>query len=199
MNPAPALDWLQATSLAIQIRDSLILFPLLESIHVIGLSLVFGTILIVDLRLLGVASTHRSFQRLASDTLKWTMAAFLLTAVTGALMFMTNATVYFHNTYFRMKVALLALAGLNALLFELTSRRSVTTWGMSGTAPPLARSVATVSLIIWVGVIVTGRMIGFTATRATLTEPSPVETNFEDLLGLPASSDPGQTPGKTPE
>ena len=199
MDPAVALDWLQATGLAIQIRDSLILFPLLEAIHVIGLALVFGTILIVDLRLLGVASTHRSFQRLASDTMKWTVAAFVLTAVTGALMFITNATVYFYNAYFQTKVALLALAGLNALVFELTSRRSVTTWGVARSAPPLARGIATVSLIIWVGVIVTGRMIGFTATRATLTEPPPVETNFEDLLGLPASSDPGQTPGKAPE
>src|SRR5687768_18433102 len=105
MDPTAALDWLQATSLAIRIRDSLILFPLLEAIHVIGLALVFGTILIVDLRLLGVASTHRSFQRLASDTMKWTVAAFVLTAVTGALMFITNATVYFYNAYFQTKVA----------------------------------------------------------------------------------------------
>ncbi|HXR44585.1 MAG TPA: hypothetical protein VN759_07255, partial [Pseudolysinimonas sp.] len=65
--------------------------------------------------------------------------------------------------------------------------------------PPLARAVATLSLVIWIGVIVTGRMIGFTATRAAATAPSPVETNFEDLLGLPAAGEPAQPSGKNPE
>ena len=127
------------TGLAVQIRDSLFAFPLLEAAHVIGLALVFGTIAIVDLRLLGVASTHRSFQRLASDTLKWTWAAFVVTAVTGALMFITNAPVYFHNAYFRAKVALLVLAAINALVFELTARRTVAAMG-SGALGASARS-----------------------------------------------------------
>ena len=161
------LDWLQETSLAVQIRDSLFAFPLLESAHVIGLALVFGTIAIVDLRLLGLASTHRSFQRLASDTLKWTWGAFVLTAVTGVLMFITNAAVYFHNGYFRAKVVLLVLAAINALVFELTARRNVQRWDQAPSAPPLGRAVAAVSLVIWLAVIVTGRMIGFTTTRAS--------------------------------
>jgi len=180
------LDWLQRTSLAVQIRDSLFAFPLLESAHVIGLALVFGTIAIVDLRLLGLASTHRPFQRLASDTLKWTWVAFAVTALTGALMFTTNATVYFHNAYFRAKVVLLVLAAINVLAFELTSGRTVKQWDQAPTAPPLGRAIAALSLVIWLAVIVTGRMIGFTATRAAMTDPAPVETNFEDLLGLPA-------------
>jgi len=183
---ASMLDWLQQTSLAVWIRDSLFAFPLIESAHVIGLTLVFGTIAIVDLRLLGVASAHRSFQRLASDTLKWTVGAFVLTAVTGGLMFITNAPVYFHNGYFRAKVALLVLAAINAFVFEVTTRRSVQRWDQAPSAPPLGRAVAVMSLVIWLGVIVTGRMIGFTTTRASLAEPAPVE-NLEDLLGLPAS------------
>ena len=185
------LDWLQRTSLAVQIRDSLFTFPLLESAHVIGLALVFGTITIVDLRLLGVASTHRSFQRLAADTLKWTWVAFALTALTGSLMFITNATVYFHNAYFRAKVVLLLLSAINVAVFELTVGRTVQRWDQAPSAPRLGRAIAAVSLLIWVAVIVTGRMIGFTTTRASLAEPTPVETNFEDLLGLPAS---GQAP-----
>jgi hypothetical protein len=196
---AAGLDWLQHTALAVQIRDSLFLFPLLESAHVIGLSLVVGTIAIVDLRLLGVASAHRPFQRLAADTLKWTWVAFALTALTGALMFITNAAVYFHNSYFRAKVVLLVLAGLNVLVFELTAGRTVAQWDRAPSPPPLARAVATLSLVIWVAVIVTGRMIGFTATRASLTEPTPVDTNFEDLLGLPAAGDAAPPPAKGPE
>jgi hypothetical protein len=193
------LDWVQQTGLAVQIRDSLFAFPLLESVHVIGLAIVFGTVAIVDLRLLGLASLDRPFGRLAGDTLKWTLGGFVVAAVTGTLMFITNATVYFHNVYFRAKVVLLVLAALNALVFELTARRTVAEWDQAPSPPPLARAVATLSLVIWIGVIVTGRMIGFTATRAAATAPSPVETNFEDLLGLPAAGEPAQPSGKNPE
>jgi hypothetical protein len=191
---ASMLEWLQQTSLAVHIRDSLFAFPLIESTHVIGLTLVCGTIAIIDLRLLGVASTNRSFERLAADILKWTWVAFLLTAVTGALMFITNAPVYFHNTYFRVKIALLFLAALNMLVFELTTRRSVQQWDRDPSAPPLGRAVAAVSLVIWICVIITGRMIGFTTTRASLTEPAPVEQNLEDLLGFPGDSAPAPAP-----
>ena len=98
MDIASILEWLQQSSLAVQIRDSSSV-SLIESTHVIGLTLVFGTIAIVDLRLLGLASTQRPFQLVASETLRWTWVAFAVTALTGALMFITNATVYFHNAY----------------------------------------------------------------------------------------------------
>jgi hypothetical protein len=191
---ASILSGLQQTGLAVQVRDSLFLFPLVESAHVIGLTLVFGTIAIVDLRLLGIASSHRPFQRLAADTLKWTWGAFAVTALTGVLMFITNATVYFHNAYFRAKVVLLVLAALNVLVFELTAGRTVKQWDRAPAAPGVGRAVATVSLIVWVAVIVTGRMIGFTVTRAAAAESAPVETNFEDLLGLPAPSNDAPAP-----
>src|SRR5437762_1561592 len=122
------LKYLEATGLAAKIRDSLFLFPLIESTHVLGLALVFGTIVIIDLRLLGIASTERSFRRMASDILKWTWGAFALTAVTGALMFITNASVYYHNFYFRTKMLLLALTGINMLVFELTAGRTIHGW-----------------------------------------------------------------------
>src|SRR5438552_1859338 len=91
---------LEASNLATTIRNSLYLFPFIESFHVLGLTMVFGTIAIIDLRLLGIASTRRPFTRIASDILKWTWAAFALTVTTGLLMFMTNADVYYHNWFF---------------------------------------------------------------------------------------------------
>jgi hypothetical protein len=184
------LDWLERTSLAVHIRDSLFAFPLIESTHVIGLTLVFGTIAIIDLRLLGLASTNRPFQRVAADTLKWTWLAFALSATTGALMFITNASVYYHNAYFRAKIMLLVLAALNMLVFELTTRKTVGQWDRNQSVPPFGRTVAAISLVIWIGVIVTGRMIGFTTTRASLAEPAPVEQNLEELLGLPGDGTP---------
>ena len=179
------LEWLQGTGVAIQIRDGLYTFPLLESVHVVGLALVFGTIAILDLRLLGVASTHRAVSRVMADLLKWTWAAFAITALTGGLMFSTNALVYFHNTWFRAKMILLLLAAVNMLVFELTARRSITQWDASPSTPRAAKIVATVSLLIWVGVIVAGRAIGFTATRTTVPTEAQPDVNFEDLLGLP--------------
>ena len=181
-----ALDWLQKTALAVHIRDSLLLFPLLESTHVIGLAIVVGTVVIIDLRLLGLATTHRAFSRLGADTLPWTLGGFAVAAVTGALMFSTNATVYFHNTWFRAKVLMLVLAALNSIVFEFTARRTIGEWDLRRTTPRMARAAAAVSLVIWVGVIVAGRMIGFTATRATINQTTPAEDpDFEDLLGLP--------------
>src|ERR1700733_47167 len=151
------LKWLAATALAARIRDSLLLFPLLESTHVLGLALVFGTILVIDLRLLGAASAHRPFQRVASDIFKWTWAAFALTAVTGSLMFITNAPVYYHNFYFRTKMLLLVLAGINMGIFEMTLGRKVESWDKEPSAPPLGRVVGVLSIALWIAVIFMGR------------------------------------------
>jgi hypothetical protein len=74
---------LEASGLATTIRNSLFLFPLIESVHVIGLTMVFGTIVIIDLRLLGIASTRRRFTAIASDVFKWTWMAFAVTADDG--------------------------------------------------------------------------------------------------------------------
>jgi hypothetical protein len=174
------LESIEATSLATTIRDSLYLFPLMESFHVIGLTMVFGTILIIDLRLLGLASTRRPFTRIASDVLKWTWLAFALTLLTGLLMFITNAGVYYHNFYFRSKMLLLAAAGINMLLFELTAGRSVERWDKDRTAPVSGKAVAALSLVLWITIIFFGRWIGFTTSRAEF-QADP-EINIEDLF-----------------
>jgi hypothetical protein len=174
------LAWVEASSLAAAIRNSLYLFPFIEAFHVLGLTMVFGTIAIIDLRLLGVASAGRPFSRIARDVIKWTWMAFALTAVTGVLMFITNAAVYYANLYFRLKMLALALSGVNMLAFELTVFRSVADWDRERSAPPAARRVAAVSLILWISIIFLGRWIGFTTTRSTSTaEPN---INIEDLL-----------------
>src|SRR6185312_21631 len=189
---------LEQTGLASSIRDSLYTFPILESIHVMALAVVFGTITIVDLRLLGVAWTHRPFGRMSSELLRLTWGAFGLAALTGALMFMTNARVYFHNTPFRVKMVLLVLAGLNMALFHLTAGRSVARWEKDRTAPGIGRITATLSITLWVAIIFAGRVIGFTTTGAQAKEAATTAapaTNFDDFLsggpdaaGAPASA-----------
>jgi len=198
MDIAAFLESLEASGLATRIRDSLLLFPLIESTHVFGLSLVFGTIAIIDLRLLGIASTQRSFKRMASEILKWTWAAFALTALTGTLMFITNAQVYYHNVFFRTKMLMLVLAGINILVFELTAGRTIHRWDKAPSVPPAGKAVAALSLAIWIGIISMGRLIGFTTTRAAVVEPPPAGVNFDDFLqGTPDSS--GGTPTAPPD
>jgi len=185
------LRWLEATGVATRIRDSLYIFPFLESIHVIGLALVFGTIAVIDLRLLGIASSGRPFKIMAADIMKWTWAAFVVTALTGSLMFMTNAGVYYHNFYFRAKMALLVLAAVNMLSFELTLGRAVHRWDKATAAPPAGRVVAVLSLAIWISVIFAGRLIGFTTSRAKQADPAPADSSLEELFqSAPAAPPP---------
>jgi uncharacterized membrane protein len=157
---------LEASGLATTIRNSLLLFPVIESVHVLGLTMVFGTIVIVDVRLLGMASTERPFSAVASDVLKWTWLAFAVTVTSGLLMFITSAGTYYHNAYFRAKMAMIVLAGLNTLAFELTAKRSVRSWDRDKAAPAVGRIVAAVSLVVWIAVIVLGRWVGFTSQLA---------------------------------
>jgi hypothetical protein len=182
MDASALLAWLEASRVATAIRNSLYLFPLIESVHVIGLTLVVGTILIVDLRLLGVASTRRPFSVVAADGLKWTWVAFALTATTGALMFATNASTYYHNIYFRTKMSLLVASGLNVLIFDLTARRSIYTWDEKPRAPRAGRIAATVSLVLWISVIFLGRWVGFTTSSQPATEPDVNLEQLEDLI-----------------
>lgn len=182
MDVAGVLASLEGSSLATAIRNSTYAFPLIESVHVIGLTLVFGTILILDLRLLGVASARRPFSAVAADVLKWTWAAFVVTATTGVLMFLTGAGAYYNNPYFRAKMALLALSGLNMLVFEFTARRSLAAWDEHAAAPSAGRAAAAISLALWIGVIFLGRWVGFASTPAP--PPAGDEINFEELENL---------------
>ncbi len=191
MNLIPFLTALHDSSLASAIRNSLFIFPMLEAVHVIALTLVFGTIMIVDLRLLGVASTNRPYSRVSSDMLKLTWCAFALAALTGALMFTTNARVYFENGFFRAKFALMALAGLNMLVFQLTTGRNHDSWDTARRAPDLGRAAAIVSLVVWVLVIGMGRTVGFTTTGAAAKETAPpAGVDFDSFLTSGPSSAP---------
>ena len=193
------LKSLEETGLASGIRDSLYVFPILESIHVMALSVVFGTITVVDLRLLGFASSGRAFARMSSELLRITWGAFAVAALTGTLMFMTNARVYYNNTPFRLKMVLLALAGLNMALFHLTAGRSIARWEKAPAAPGIGRLTASLSLALWIAIVFAGRVIGFTTTGAQAKEAAPAATNFDDFLtGGADAPTPAPAPAPSP-
>jgi hypothetical protein len=184
------LDTLYALPIADEIRKSLFLFPMIESAHVIALTLVFGTIAIVDLRLLGVASGHRPFTRLAPEILKWTWVFFALAVITGSLMFVSNAVTYFENTAFRIKMILMLLAGINMAVFQILTHRSVHLWDDQPKASAAGRAAAILSICLWIGVIGAGRVIGFTSTQKAEKVEPPADVNFDDFL----SGGPGGPP-----
>ncbi len=154
--------WLENTPLGMFIAGSTWAFPTIESIHVLFLVIVVGTIAIVDLRLLGVASRNRSVSQLSNDVLPITWVAFVCALITGGLMFSSKATHYLANWPFRIKMILLMLAGLNMLAFHFLTYRDVKRWDDAVITPAAARLAGLLSLTFWIGVVVFGRWIGFT-------------------------------------
>ena len=153
--------WLEESPLGLAITESEWLFPAIETLHVLALALVFGSIAMLDLRLLGVSNRDRGVVQLAEDTLPWTWSAFVVAAITGALMFVSAATSYYDNLPFRIKLVLLALAGLNMAIFHFTAYRAAHDWNFTFPTPQAARIAASLSLLFWIGVVVAGRWIGF--------------------------------------
>jgi uncharacterized membrane protein len=155
---APWTHWLQNTPLAMTISEDL--FPWVESLHVVCLALVAGTIFLVDTRLLGLTSRNLRFSYLSDRLLPWTWAAFIGSVITGAMMFIAGATNYAHNTPFLIKMCLLVLAGINMLYFQYVTFRSVAQWD-NGRPSPAARTAGGISLVLWCLIIGFGRWIGF--------------------------------------
>ena len=157
-----AIDWLQATPISTTIRESDWVFPAIECVHVIAFVLVVGSIFVVDLRLVGLASRRRRVTELAAEILPLTWCAFAVAASAGLLLFIAKPVTYTANAFFLSKLVLLALAGVNMVVFQgLVHRRLV---GIdAGAAEPFAAKVSgALSLALWIGVIACGRMIGFT-------------------------------------
>jgi len=137
------------------------LFPIVETLHVMALTIVFGSIAMVDLRLLGIASRDSSVSRLSNEVLPWTWTAWCTAAVFGTLMFMAKATTYAGNLQFRLKLICMALAAVNMLIFHFGAYRQVARWD-SGATPASAKAAGAASLSLWIGVVFFGRWVGFT-------------------------------------
>jgi len=134
-------------------------WPIVESVHFIGVSLLVGTIGVFDLRLIGLA---RGISIAALHKLiPWGIAGYAINATTGAMFLVTAPDQYVFNPAFHLKLLFMAVAGFNALTFYLVAYRDATAPGASEQAPRSAKIVAAVSLCMWVGVIICGRMITF--------------------------------------
>ncbi len=158
---ADLLQWLEAQPFATAISGSPWMFPVIETVHVVAIALVVGSIAMLDLRLLGVARRSEGVIQLAEDVLPWTWASFAVAVVSGCLMFSSNATKYFSIAPFRLKMVLLVLAGINMGVFHLTAYRSVHHWNHQIPTPVRARIAGGLSLFFWICVVICGRRVGF--------------------------------------
>ena len=161
------LQSLQDTAIATAIREGASLFPWVECVHVLALTLVIGSIAIVDCRLLGLTSRDRSVARTTASTLPVTWSAFVVAAVTGGLLFYSNATTYAHNSYFQAKLLLIALAGVNMGAYHVFLGRRADAWHTPALTPVRARIVGAISLGLWIAIAACGRWIGFTISAPT--------------------------------
>jgi hypothetical protein len=162
MDVDTVLRALQETATATSLREDAVLFPWIEAVHVLGLSVVLGSVAIIELRLIGLAGLERPVTRVLRDLLPWTWSAFAVAVVSGFALFASNAITYAHNSYFLSKLVLLLGVGLNAAFFHATVERSIGRWDTAARTPLPARLSGLLSLAGWLGIVACGRWVGFT-------------------------------------
>jgi hypothetical protein len=154
-------QWLATTSGSIALHESLYMYPLVESTHVLTLCLFVGLAAMLDLRLMGLTMRQVPVSEVAARFLPWLRAGFVIMIVTGGLLFYAIPVRSYHNVFFRIKAIMLVLAGLNAFVFHNGIYRKVFDWDVAPRAPRAARAAGACSLVLWAAIIVSGRMIAY--------------------------------------
>jgi hypothetical protein len=170
MSPAPAgaeagaLGALEASGLGQAMRQWLWLYPSVETVHIVGIGLLFGSIAVLDLRLLGVGR-HLGVRALSRHVLPWTLASFALIVPSGVMMFTAHATDFIQSEVFVLKMGLILAAGVNAALFHTITFRTADVWDTDEMRklgpPPSARAAGAISLLLWISVIACGRLLAY--------------------------------------
>lgn len=154
-------QWLESSTWATAIHQSLWLFPLLETAHLFGIVLLVGATSALDLRLIGWTMKHERVSRMAARLLPWAWVGLAIQVTTGFFLFASEATRCFENEAFRIKMLMLLLAGLNALIFHQTIYRRVATWDDAQVTPWAAKLAGFCSIVLWFGIVAAGRWIAF--------------------------------------
>jgi hypothetical protein len=161
MSLLPFCQWLAETPGSIALHESLYIYPLIESAHVLALCLFVGIAAIFDLRLLGMTLRSVPVTAIKRRLGPWVIAGFVVMVATGVLLFYAIPVRSYQNIFFRVKVVLLVLAGLNAFVFHTNVDRRVAEWDRDPRPPLAARRAGAASLVLWAAIIVCGRMIAY--------------------------------------
>ena len=151
----PLFQWCQDTAIGIAIRESLWLFPIIEAVHLLALALIGGAVLIVDMRLAGLILNTQPSATIAKDAEPWLIGGLAVMIATGVLLFLSEAIKCYYSPPFWLKMLFLTLA----IIFTFTVRRRVA--GNGASSPWRMKSAALVSVVLWSGVGLMGRGIGF--------------------------------------
>jgi hypothetical protein len=156
---ATPLHAVESSGLGRFMRESLWAYPIAETLHIIGIAALYGSLLVVELRLLGLGR-RIPVAPLARLALPWSLAGFVLAAAMGLAMFSAHAAEFIEQRVFLLKMSLILLAGINAAIFHTGPFTAVARWE-TGVPPPAARVAAAVSLALWTSVIVCGRLLAY--------------------------------------
>lgn len=140
---------------------SLNFWSLLEGTHLLTVMLFFGTIMIVDLRMLGVVFRRTPFSEMSAKVLPLTVVGFVILITTGLLLFFSKPEEYYHNIWFRTKVILIVLAMINLVVFHFRAQKNQALWDTAEKPPMSVRIPALVSMTLWLLVIASGRYIAY--------------------------------------
>jgi hypothetical protein len=154
-------QWLAETRGSVALHESIYMYPLVESVHVLTLCIFVGMSVLLDLRLMGVMLPQVRASEMAARLLPWMKSGFAVMIITGVLLFYAIPVRSFHNIFFRAKMIALVLAGLNAWIFQVGIRRRTAEWDLQPSPPRAARLAGIASLALWAVIIVAGRMIAY--------------------------------------
>jgi hypothetical protein len=154
-------EWIAGTSVGRGILESLLLFPIIEGFHLMGIALSVGVLCWLDLRLIGIAFTDQPVSKVWKQVVPVASVGFVLMFVTGGLLFWAEAITAYDSVHFWIKLGLILLAGVNAAYFEFMTRRDITAWDNAPVPPRNARIAGFASLILWTAVIITGRTMAY--------------------------------------
>jgi hypothetical protein len=177
MSPLAFFEWLADTSWSVDLHESQYAYPLIESIHVWTMAVFFGSVVMFDLRLLGVALRKVPASEVVDRLLPLTIATFVIMVISGMLLFYAIPLRSYQSIFFRFKMLLMLLAGLNVWLFHSRIYPKVATWEVEGVPPRRARVAGAVSLVLWIGIIFSGRMIAYNWFDCDR-QPQPAIINF---------------------
>jgi len=153
--------WLSETEWSIALHESLYLYPWIESTHVLSICLFFGTLLFVDLRLTDKVFNNLSISEMNRKVLPLTVFGFLVMSVTGLLLFYAIPVRNYQNIFFRIKMILIVVAGINAIFFHRRMYKEAQVWDKDSSIPRSMKNSAITSLVLWSLVIISGRMIAY--------------------------------------
>jgi hypothetical protein len=152
---------LQDTAWATALRESQLMFPILEGLHLLGLALIMGPVLMLDFRLAGIAWNDTAVSKIAKTFVPYSISGAVIMFVSGILLFCAEAVRCYNSGWFRIKVILLLVAGANALYFHTKTQSTWAKWDTFAIPPPDARRAGILSIVFWTGVIFAGRWTAY--------------------------------------